>query len=269
MLTQRTFLTSFSVVLVSAMLVSAQAPARVNQPGASALEPLRGVDSAIALLDKRVQNVAWVDKPLEEVIDWFRDQSGGQVDVIMRWTALSVESVDRDSLVSLNLRNAKVSEVLQEVLDHLSEDGSLAFHAWRDRLKISTQSDFDRRLYLRVYDATDILFRVPDMGQDSPEIDLQQTTGGGGGGGGGGGQSVFSGGGGGGGGSTQGGEQAEQEFRERLQELATLIQDTISPATWAAGQAGGRGTVRVFNRSLVVLNTIEVHETIAGNFVFD
>lgn len=265
MLKQRTYLASLSVVLASAMAASAQAPLQMNRAGLSTARPLPSADSAIALLNKRVESVAWVDKPLEEVVDWFRDESGGNVDVIMRWTALSVESVDLDSLVTLNLRNATVAEVLQEVLDYLSEDGALGFHAWRNRLKISTRSDFDRKLYLRVYNTTDILFRVPDMGEDVPEIDLQQTASSSGGGGGG--QSVFSGGSGGGG--TEGGEQAEEEARERLDELATLIQDVVAPASWSTGQTGGRGVISVFNFSLVVLNTIEVHETIAGSFVFE
>ena len=41
--------------------------------------------------------------------------------VVARWSALGVESVDADSLVTLKLSHLTVAEVLNEVLDELSE----------------------------------------------------------------------------------------------------------------------------------------------------
>jgi hypothetical protein len=125
------------------------------------------------------------------------------------------------------------------------------------------------------------MFRVPNFGQNAPQIDLQQAgQGGGGGGGGGAGSSrgVFSGAGG-GQEEEEGGEQAEQEMEERLERLRALIEQSIEPQSWdltgspsqqTMGQlgGGGRGRIRVFNRSLVVTNTIEVHEQIAGWFAY-
>jgi hypothetical protein len=58
--------------------------------------------------------------------------------------------------------------------------------------------------------------------------------------------------------------------------LRELIEQTIAPESWdltgsdspqTAG-GGGTGRIRVFNTSLVVRNTIEVHEMIAGAFRF-
>lgn len=269
----RVMVSSLATLLGCALAVSAQTTPPAGTPTVSlspaSLLPPRPAESAISFLNKRVDNINWVEKPLEEVMDWFREEAEGTVDVMARWTALSVETIDKDSLVTLSLRSATIAEVLQEVLDLLSEDGALGFHAYNDKLKISTRADFDKKMYLRTYDATDILFPVRDMGQEAPQIDLQNTQSSGGGGGGGGGQSVFSGAGGGSGGSQQGGEQAEQEFQTRLKELATLIQNTIAPESWAVGQTGGKGRINVFNRALIVLATIEVHETIQGTFSFD
>ena len=221
--------------------------------------------AAGVLLAKRIASVDWLDMPFEEVIAWLRAESEGQVNIIPRWGPLSVESVDRDTLVTLQLNSTMVAEVLNEVLAQLSEDGALRYQATGNKLKISTRTDFDRTMHVRIYDVTDILFRVPDFGKTAPIIDLQRTGGAGGAGGGGGGQSVFS-------GSSSGsdqdeaGEQAEQNLRERLEELRTLIEETIAPDTWDTGDIGGRGRIRIFNRALVVYNTIEVHEQIAGSF---
>ena len=270
MLNKRMIVGSITILFGNALALSTRAAPPADSTsisaGSAGLLPARPAEPAIALLAKRVDGVNWIEKPLEEVFEWFKEEAEGAVDVIPRWTALNTESVDEDSLVTLSLRGATLGEVLQEVLDLLSEDGALGFHAYHDKLRISTKTDFDRKLYLRVYDVNDILFRVPDMGQDAPQIDLQ-TVATSGSGGGGGGQSVFSGA---GGGSQQtGGEQAEQEFNTQLQALATLIQDVVAPETWATGATGGRGRIRVFNRSLVVSNTIEVHETIAGSFTYE
>jgi hypothetical protein len=222
-------------------------------------------NAAVLLLRKRVENVDWDGTPFEVVIDWLKDESEGRVNVVPRWGQLSIESLDRDTLVTLQLNNTMVADVLNEMVDQLSPDGEVTFRAVGNTLKISTKTDFDRKMYVRVYDATDILFRVSDFGQESPRIDLQQ-TGGSGGGGGGGGQSVFQGAG--GAGQSKGGEQAEQDMTERLEELRTMIEQIIAPDSWDTSDTGGAGRIRIFNRSLIVFNTIEVHEMIAGPFSF-
>ena len=223
--------------------------------------------SAIALLNKRVDKIDWVDTPFEEVIAWLREKGNERINVIPRWNVLSDESVDRDSLINLQLVDTTVAEVLNETIEQLSDNSEIGYRARANRITLSTKTDFGRKLELVVYDATDILFRVENMGEEAPQIDLQQTSSGGGGGGGGGGQSVFQGGGT-GGGSSQGGEQAERELEERLLELRNLIEQTIAPSTWDTANPPGRGRIRTFNNSLFVYSTVEVHELISGSFSF-
>ena len=257
---------SIAVIALSGMAlnVSAQTP-KESRDGRSGdlgnVSRRASSNSAIRLLRKSVESVDWLDTPFEEVISWLKDESEGRVNIVPRWGQLSVESVDRDTLVSLQLNNGTVAEVLIETLEHIAPGGELRFRAVGNNLKISTRTDFDRKMYVRVYDVTDILTKVPDFGQTAPNIDLQQQTGGGGGGGG---QSVFQGGSQGGQEAT--GEQAEQELEERLGELRDLIQAAIEPTTWATATTGGQGTIQIFNRMLIVRNTIEVHEAIGGYF---
>ena len=223
-----------------------------------------GSDSARAVLRKRVQEVNWDEKAFEEVIDWLKGLTDDKVNIVPRWGPFEVEGVDRDSPVTLQLRDVTVAEVLGETLDQLSEEGQVTYHAYRNTLKFSTKSDFDRKLFRRVYEVTDILFQVPDFGRSAPSVDLEAAArAGGGGGGGGGGQSIFAGGG--GSSSSEDLEQEESEVEERIEDLRTLIMDTVLPETWE--DAGGPGIIRVYdNRYLVVLATIEVHEQLAGYF---
>jgi len=237
--------------------------------------------AAESLLRKRVDAIDWRDKTFEEVLDWLRDQGEDRVNIVPKWGPLGIWNVDRESLVTLQLNNTTVADVLNETLDLLSEEGEIRYRGIDNKLTISTRQDFERKFFVRVYDATDLLFRIPDFGQQAPIIDLQRTANqGGGGGGGGGGQSVFGGGSGGGQSGQQdneSGQQAEQLIEQRLTKLKDLIQRTIAPETWdltgtqgasVAAGAGGRGRIEIYSRSLVISNTIEVHEMISGAFSF-
>jgi len=242
---------------------TAGAPTAVGAATARAPE-----NATLFLLRKRVESVDWLDTPFEEIINWLKDEGENRVNIVPRWNALSVESVDRDTLVSLQLNNATVAEVLREAFGNISPDGEVGYQGVGNRLTISTRADFDRRMEIKVYDVADLLFRVPDFGRSAPNIDLQNVgRGGGGGGGGGGGQSPFQGGGSGQGGE-ESGQQAEQEMQERLQDLRELIEQTIAPDSWDTGNTGGLGTIRPFGTSLIVRNTIEVHEMIGGTFSY-
>ena len=63
------------------------------------------------------------------------------------------------------------------------------------------------------------------------------------------------------GGGAGGGGQ-EESVEDNLEKLADLIKNTIEPESW--DDNGGRGTIRIFRRSLVIRNSIEVHEKIGG-----
>jgi uncharacterized membrane protein YgcG len=266
-----------------------------SEPEATMPVDVSGVPARVSsraaenLLRKRVESVDWTDKPFEEVLEWLKENGEGRVNVVPKWGPLGVENVNRESLVTLQLNNTTVSDVLVEALEQLSEDGELRFRGIENKLTISTRQDFERKMYTKVYDMTDVMFRVPDFGRTAPQIDLQQASRGGGGGGrggggggGGGGTGVFQGGGQQGQGQDEeGGQQGEQQIEQRMGRLRDLIQNSIAPETWdttgntgpgagrsASGAGGGRGRIEVHGRSLVITNTIEVHEMIAGRFSF-
>ena len=219
-----------------------------------------------ALLRKRVEKVDWVETTFEEVLDWLGEQAAERVNILPRWNALNAEGVDRDSLITLKLKHTMVAEVLDEVLDQLSEDGQLRYRGERNMLKISTKSDFGRKMEVRVYDVTDILFRIPDMGRSAPTVDLDAASrSGGSGGGGGGGRSIFKG----ASTSTEELEEEEQDVEERMEQMKEMIQAMIAPESWEE-TGGGRGRIEIYGqRFLVVRNTVEVHELFTGYFKYD
>jgi len=268
-----------------------QAADDADQPKATTTTSEATIPAAVSsraaetLLRKRVDAVDWKDKPFEDVLAWLRDKGEGRVNILPKWGPLGVENVKGDSLITdLQLNNTTVADVLNEALDQLSEkdaESQLRYRGIGNKLTISTRQDFERKQYVRIYDAADILFKVPDFGRSAPVIDLQKTnSGGGAGGGGGGGQSVFGGAGGGASGNQESGsgQQAEQEAEARLKKIKELIERTIAPETWdltgtpgvaaASVATSGRGRIEIFNTTLVISATIEVHEMIAGTFSF-
>ncbi|HEY3243278.1 MAG TPA: hypothetical protein VGM03_07995, partial [Phycisphaerae bacterium] len=132
------------ILLVGLMMTAARAQAprgagwRAGQRQASA-----------AALEKRIDAVDWDQVPFQEVVAWLREQ--GVTNVVARWRALETVGVDAGSTVTLSLRDSSVRQILTEVLAQLEDAADpLQFHALGNTLTISTRSDFNRQLYVRV-----------------------------------------------------------------------------------------------------------------------
>lgn len=249
------------------MTVGAQAPSGEIGSAVRAKRKARpSQNAAAALLRKRVEKVEWVDTPFEDVIDWLKDQGEGMINVLPRWNALSVESIDQDTLVTLELVHMTVAEILIETLEQIMTGSEIGFRAHGNTLKISTEPDFDRKLHVRIYDLTDLTHEIRSYLEFAPTISLQQ-AGQGGGSGGGGTQSPFQSSGGGSGNLQQQGDETEQDIEDRLTELQTLIPQMIEPASWSTSIPPGPGTIAIYQRSLIVNNTVKVHEQLAGYFL--
>lgn len=214
-------------------------------------------DTAIALLRKKVDRIDWTNAPFEDVIRWLRAECDERTNIVPRWHRLRGVNVDIDTPVTLKIKHTTVADVLHEVIDQLAPDRAVAYRAIGNKLIISTRADFEARMVLRVYDVTDIVVDIPDLGGDAPTIELEQTAAAGGG------RSPL---------RTTGatstsGEQTEQEIRSRLEELARRIQRVIAPESWETEGADGQGRIEIFGRSLWVYNSLEVHQQIAGSAI--
>ncbi|MHC5109154.1 MAG: hypothetical protein ACYTHJ_04670 [Planctomycetota bacterium] len=220
----------------------------------------------VQLLAKEVKQVDWEDITFDEVLNWLRDEGDSKINVVPRWSSLNQVGIDEDKTLSkLTLFDTTVAEVLTEVLDELGSGSgaNVTYQGERNTIRISTAADFDSKLILRVYDVTDILFRVPDFSESAPQVDLSRQTNTGGGGGGGG-QPIFAN----AGGQSQDelSEEGDQDPEQILDNLVDLIRDTVDPLNWN-DTAGGPHRVRGYGRrSLVIYAPISIHEQIVGYF---
>ncbi len=225
-----------------------------------------------SLLLTRVDRVAWDEVPLGEVLDWVRARSTrfGKVNVVPRWRVLAAAGVDRDTPITLTLERVNVAEVLYEVVDQLSGAEEVVYYGAGNKLRFTTRSALRRRLHTRSYDVAEILAvsrfeRVEPGIVVSQQINIARASvdrngtgaevftyefG----------QSLF-------GNPENFNEQDEDDDDlddENAQRLIETIRTTIEPDSWTAN--GGAGTLSIFNDVLIVRNSPDVHEIIAGRF---
>jgi len=104
--------------------------------------------------------VDWMEVTFQEVCDWLSAQGKGLVNVIPRWTRLEVMQVTGSDLVTLTLNEVTIREVLDEVLDQLSEEGTLGYRARNNMLWISTTTNLPPDLIIRFYSLRDLSKRM-------------------------------------------------------------------------------------------------------------
>ncbi len=224
------------------------------------------------LLERRVRHVAWDEHPFGEILSWLRKLSpkDARVHVLPRWSALRAEGVDRDSPITLEMHNATVSAILEEVLDQLSLADPLTYVGKDRKLRITTQSDVRKRLTTETYDVAELLAQVragdiqPQffIGQSITFVEVTVTRAGVGvqprqldvGG------SFF--------GTppqqTQQNDDNNVDDTEYEAQLIEWIQNTVEPDTWQIN--GGPGTLAIFDGVLSVRNSADVHALLGGRY---
>jgi hypothetical protein len=174
--------------------------------------------------------------------------------------------VERDHPISLKLRNIRLSQVLWMIISDAGSAGvKLAYRASGNNIIVSTEDDLNKEMVVKVYDVADMLVNPPRF-TNATRLDptqalqqLGQGGGQGGGGGGGGGTGIF------GGGQQGAGNENDQNGQNTvndMQRLVQLITDTVEPDSWVAN--GGTGTIQPFRTTLVVRNTLLVHQRLGG-----
>ncbi len=210
------------------------------------------------ILNQRIPEVEFVNQPLDSVIEWLGELT--QLNIVVRWQTLADAGIERDTPISIKVRNLRLSQVLWLIMNEVGRgDIELAYRASGSLLVFSTADDLGKELVTKVYDVSDLLITIPRA--QRPMFDVTQGMG-----------QTGSGGGGGSGLFGQGSQNQQQQedpnaqsgaATAAMQRLIDLITDTVEPDSWAS-KGGGNGTIHAFGRLLVVRNTILVHQRLGG-----
>ncbi|MGE5612021.1 MAG: hypothetical protein ACM359_22430 [Bacillota bacterium] len=236
-----------------------------------------------AALDKNLPGIKFEQAPLAAVVDFMQDVSGSNIYVA--WPVLKAAGVDRDTKVSVTLHNVKFSKALQTVLADASAGAPLGYTIDQGVIWISTSEELNKNTTVQVYDIRDLLVTAPDFveppdfapARSRENADRSNRSGvyngsGTRSGGGGGRYSNWGNGANGNNGSTasssdtvQSGSYAtnEQRTQERVNEIMTLIRETIDRESWI-DNGGKFGSLKYLTGQLIVNQTPENQRKMAS-----
>ncbi len=220
------------------------------------------------ILNARIPDVNFDATPLEEVMEWLQDYT--EAIVYVRWAALEDFGITRETPITVEARNKRLSQILWVVMNEAAAESgvTLAYQASADLFLFSTHEDLSRSMVTRVYNVREIIVDVPyffrhglckdpvgeegivkrtrvrrvwrDQGSRGGELGTEL--------------------------GTEAPEPPRREITsedEALQELTELILNTVEPETWEANGMGGKGTIFPYKGKLVVRNSIYVHQILS------
>ena len=217
------------------------------------------INRRVALKLRESVPINFDDNKLTNVIDYLRQTTN--VNIFVNWPALEALGVSQqETRVSLQLTNIPADKALRLVLQQVSagqglEDNPITFSIIDGIVTISTERDLSKTTDIRPYDIRDLLVQVPNF-INAPVFDLNEAL-----------SNTNSGGSSGGGGTKLFDEDSEEEERlsrtELIEQIVTLLQDTVGkPEEWAA-YGGNISSLRELNGLLIVKTTPENHRQIS------
>jgi len=204
---------------------------------------------------RQVPDVSFKDHRLEDVVRFISDITGATLEPL--WIDdRTVDGLDRDTLVTLEVKRVSALKLLEMVLEK-SEGDTTAYtggNGWQmtdwGTMEIGPKSLLARNSRLEVYPINDLLWEIPNF-DEAPEIDLQsvlQSSQGGGG------QSPFT--------NTQVQDIERRTIEERAEDIIDIVEALVEPEQWLSG--GGNASIRYFQGNLLVKAPDFVHRQLGG-----
>ncbi len=223
----------------------------VLRAGVQSMHETPGDRRVLATLDNTTLPANFADNTLQQALDYFAQMTALDMDV--DWESLEEIGIDRETTVTLSLKQANARTVLERLLDKVSADPvTQADWAVVDgMLQVASEDRIRRNVVLEIYDIRDLVFEVPDY-DEAPEIDLQsvlQSSQGGGGG-----QSPFQ-------NTNQQQQQDRLPLEERIEQIKEIIYSNIDEESWPQG-GGTEGAMYDLNGQLLIRNTPKNHREI-------
>ncbi|MBX3365589.1 MAG: hypothetical protein KF866_12600 [Phycisphaeraceae bacterium] len=204
------------------------------------------------LNDQRLPSIEFRNRTLEQALGYIAETQSVNMDV--DWDSLALIDITRDRPIDLTLRNITLANLLERILEKVSESGFGTDKAtWTVRdgvLFIASDEKIRKHTILDIYDIRDLVVEIPDY-TNAPEFDLNAVLQSGQGGGG---QSPF--------------QQREQDvdrepLQDRIDRMKDMIEQLIDPMGWE-NNGGTTGRIFDWQGQLVIKNTPANHREIRG-----
>ncbi|MGC9259429.1 MAG: hypothetical protein ACP5I8_05020 [Phycisphaerae bacterium] len=216
-------------------------------------------------LARNVPKIVVNQQPFSSVVHLLRRQTGANI--VVNWNALANAGVQKNTPISLTLRDVPFKKVLSLVLQQAQGSGGtqLGYSISGGVLTISTNDQLAQVKTTRVFDIQDLLVQAPNftapafnLQNQSSNSGVQISSGSSGGANSSSSSNLFS-------GSTgQGsGQPAGKTRAQMVTEITQLIENTVARSSWI-DNGGTVGSVREINGQLVITQTPGALEKIAG-----
>lgn len=225
-------------------------------------------------LGDRIDPVKIENAPAEAAFKWWARTAG--IPMLIDWQALTLDGVDQEARVNVDLRHAPAGVVLSILMRQVAPEGvPLMYEVTPHYLEVMTKRQANQRTVVRVYDIGDLLAEIPQF-TNAPRMDLASAISSGNSGGDNssgssnssdsnsgsrgrtnfGTQNLFE-------QQTTTSETATRSRAERGEELADLIRDTVEPDVWIE-RGGQYSSIRVFGSRLIINAPPYVHRQIGA-----
>ncbi len=193
---------------------------------------------AVRGMNRMIDAAEFRDYAFEDFIEWIARETGANV--ITRWPVIEEAGYRRDELLNIKAEKSRMRDIIPFAFEHLNPIGErpeLACFADDNVLIISTRQDINQRRITRVYFVEDLIILVPHfegISGNAGEINIQKKK----------------------------KNRSEPKKSEEIKKLLDTVTKHIEPESWK--RFGGQGTIRYYNGQIVVYNSIEVHQRLAG-----
>jgi hypothetical protein len=147
--------------LIAVIIAAALSPFALADPPNRAITSEKDLDKAQtddatrAALDRKIPSVNFTDVKLIDAIDFLRDVSGTNIHV--DWRAIETVGIDRNATLNFHVKDITLAKALRMTLHDASGDKTLAWIFDRGVIEIGLAENFDRILYVAIYDVHDLV----------------------------------------------------------------------------------------------------------------
>ncbi|MBI1367987.1 MAG: hypothetical protein GC162_04970 [Planctomycetes bacterium] len=253
--------TSIVCVLCLTGLASAQnvqqriAEIRRQQAIDGAVQQMAANQRVGSSLNAGIAKAPFGEMSARQAFDWLATVSG--LPLVINWEKLGEEGIDEKQNVTLPVgADITVARALDMLVKQIAVDNNLLWEPTPWYVEILTKNQANLRTTVITYPIGDLLHVVPQF-DNAPDFDLTAITNSSGGskGGGSGSGDLF--------GDTSNDKGKDQTAKEKGEELARIIRDTIEPDLWRAN-GGNVCSITYFDRSLIIRAPAYVHRQIGG-----
>ena len=208
--------------------------------------------SSYSFAAKNQHKVNFDEVALEDVISYTRETTG--VNIHVQWKALAVSGVDKQTPITLKIKNVSHARILDLICEQLNANKdqltSIYYYIDREVLTITTGNILDIETEIRVTDVSDLLTIVPNF--KGPRIEMntesnqdnKQNSG------------LF---------DDKSGknngdddknrtEEGIKEMREKVKKtLKDIFIESIDPSMWR--ENGGKGSIKFLGNKMIISQT--------------